>query len=320
MSGRVAVLGPGGVGGFLAAALDRAGTPTTLIAREPTAEALRARDGLAVTSALLGDFTAAPRIATALEDEADLLLIATKAGGLPEALARIEAEPGLVVPLLNGIEHLAVLRERFGAERVPAAVIRIESDRPRAGVIVQSSPVVRIDLAADDPALARRLPAAAALLRGAGLEVRVGDSEAAVMWAKLCRLCTLALTTSAADRPLGEIRADPRGRSAMENAIAEVVAVARAEGAPSTVDSVTAELESAPATLSSSRRRDLAAGREPELDAIAGAVIRAGLRHELPCPTIQWLAERVALRAAAARPDSGAAQNGGRTGSAGPSA
>jgi ketopantoate reductase len=36
----VAVLGPGGVGGLVAAALDRAGTPVTVVAREPTAAAI----------------------------------------------------------------------------------------------------------------------------------------------------------------------------------------------------------------------------------------------------------------------------------------
>jgi 2-dehydropantoate 2-reductase len=297
-----AVLGPGGVGGFLAAALTRAGIETALIAREPTAAVLD-QGGLTVSSALLGDFAAAPAVTDQLTEPTGILFVATKAGALDDALARVRADPELVVPLLNGIEHLALLRARFGPQRVPAAVIRIESDRPRTGVIVQTSPNVRIDLAADDPALAARLPTVTEPLQAAGLEVRIGDSESAVMWAKLCRLCTLALTTSAADRPIGEIRTDPRWRSAMENAVAEVVAVARAEGAPATVESVMAELEAAHASLGSSMQRDLAAGREPELDAIAGAVIRAGHRHGLPTPTIQWLAERVALRATRARID-----------------
>jgi 2-dehydropantoate 2-reductase len=47
-------------------------------------------------------------------------------------------------------------------------------------------------------------------------------------------------------------------------------------------------------------QRDIAAGRPTELDAIAGAVLRAGQRHGLRCPTVQWLAERVALREARA--------------------
>jgi 2-dehydropantoate 2-reductase len=44
-------------------------------------------------------------------------------------------------------------------------------------------------------------------------------------------------------------------------------------------------------------QRDIAAGREPELDAIAGAVIRAAARHNLRCPTVRWLTGRVAGRA-----------------------
>ena len=45
----IAILGPGGVGGFLAAALARAGTPTTVVARKSTAE-LIAREGISVES------------------------------------------------------------------------------------------------------------------------------------------------------------------------------------------------------------------------------------------------------------------------------
>ncbi len=51
-------------------------------------------------------------------------------------------------------------------------------------------------------------------------------------------------------------------------------------------------------------QRDIAAGREPELDAIAGAVLRAGARHGLRCPTIGWLAGRVAQRAGIPAPAS----------------
>ncbi len=295
----LAVLGPGGVGGFLAAALDHARVAdVTVVAREPTAAQL-ARTGLTVHSRLLGELTAHPPTAVELAAgvDVDVLVVATKADGLADGLERIRATPGLVVALLNGVEHFAVLRERFGDERVPAAVIRIEADRPAPGVIEQTSPGVRIDLASDRPALAARLPGLAQTLRAAGLEVRIGEREADVVWSKLARLCPLALTTSASDRPIGFVRADPRWRSAMENAVGEAVAVAVADGAWLTPEQTLAELDGAHAQLGSSMQRDLAAGREPELDAIAGAVLRAGARHGLRCPTIQWLAERVALRA-----------------------
>ena len=229
-----------------------------------------------------------------------MLFVAIKAAGLADALERVQATPGLVVPLLNGLEHLEVLRARFGTDHVAAAVIRIESDRPSAGVIMQTSPGVRVDMAAARPSPAGRLADAAELLRGAGIEARIADSEAQVMWSKLARLCALALTTSASDRPLGYIRADPRWRSALEGAVSETVAVANADGAGLAAADTLAELDGAHAELGSSMQRDIAAGRPTELDAIAGAVVRAGQRHGLRCPTVQWLAERVAVREARA--------------------
>jgi 2-dehydropantoate 2-reductase len=139
--------------------------------------------------------------------------------------------------------------------------------------------------------------ALAAELRAAGLDVRLGAPEPDVMWSKLARLCPLALTTTASDRSIGFVRADPRWRSALTNAVTETVAVAVAEGARLEAAATIAELDAAHPELGSSMQRDVRAGRPPELDAIAGAVLRAGARHQLRCPTVQWLADRVRQRA-----------------------
>ncbi|HEY2259992.1 MAG TPA: ketopantoate reductase family protein [Solirubrobacteraceae bacterium] len=294
---KIAVLGPGGVGGFVAAALSRAGEDVVVVATEPTALRV-AEHGITVQSVALGaDFTARPAATAQLTEPAAFLLVATKAGGLEPALGRVHAAPGLVVPLLNGIEHLELLRDRFGAKSVAAGVIRIESNRPAPGQIVQSSPSVRIDLAADDAALHPPLDALAAILRGAGIPTRVEDSERQVLWSKLSRLNALSLTTSASDRPLGFVRSDPRWRSALENAVRETVRVANADGAALDPADTMSELDRAHPELGSSMRRDIAAGRQPELDAVAGSVLRAASRHGLRCPTVAWLTERVAARA-----------------------
>ena len=60
----IAVLGPGGVGGFVAAALSHSGADVVVIAREPTAELIADR-GIAVRSAALGDFSVRPEVTTA---------------------------------------------------------------------------------------------------------------------------------------------------------------------------------------------------------------------------------------------------------------
>jgi 2-dehydropantoate 2-reductase len=290
----IAILGPGGVGGFLAAALARAGEDVLVVAREETA-ALIERDGVSVHSVLLGDFLARPAAGPLLTSSGATLVVATKATTLPSALERVQAEPALVVPLLNGLDHMELLRARFGPDRVAAGTIRVEAKRPAPGRIEQTSPFLRVDVGPPRP----DIEAFAAVLARAGVPARAID-EPQVLWGKLVRLNALACTTSAYDLPLGPIRDDPSMRAELEACVREAAAVAAAEGADVPPERVMAELDDAHATLGSSMQRDIAAGIPPELDAIPGAVLRAAARHGLPAPTIQALHDRIAQRVAAA--------------------
>jgi len=300
----IAILGPGGVGGLLAAALARSGADVTVVAREATAETI-SRDGIAVESTLLGDFVARPAAVARLSEPVDALLVTPKAAALADALARVDAgaEPGLVVPLLNGFDHMALLRERFGA-RVAAGTIRVQADRPAPGRVVQGGRFLFVELASDDAALRPPLAALSAALQAAGVETRVSEdkSEARILWGKLVRLNTLACMTAAYDVPFGAIRADAARWSELEACVREGAAVARAEGAAIDPAVVFGEFEVLHDGFGTSMQRDVAAGREPELDAIAGAVLRAGARHGIPCPTIAALAARIAERAGVPAP------------------
>jgi 2-dehydropantoate 2-reductase len=293
----IAVLGTGGVGGFVAAALARADEAAVTVVALEQSVAVIARDGISVRSVRLGDFTVRPAAVAQLTTDADVLLVTPKATSLVDALDRIAVAPRLVVPLLNGLDQMARLRERFDPATVAAGVIRVEADRPARGVIVQTSPFLRIDLASGDRALRPALEDLATTLENAGIPATVGASEVQVLWGKLVRLNALACTTSAWDVPLGEIRDDPERRAALEACVTEAAAVARAEGADIADATVMDELEEAHATLGSSMQRDIAAGREPELDQIAGGVLRAAARHGKACPTIERLAGLVAERA-----------------------
>jgi 2-dehydropantoate 2-reductase len=289
---RFAILGPGGVGGFLGAALARADEPVLIVAREPTATML-ARDGIRVESVRLGDFVVRPPVAPVLDEEVDVLFVATKATTLEAALDRVRSQPRLVIPLLNGLEHVELLRERFRDVPVAAGVIRIESTAVAPGQIRQTSPFLRVDLASDDPRIRPELERIAAILERTGVPAQVEASEAHVLWSKLVRLVALACTTSASGRTIGFIRDDPGWRATLVAAIDEAAAVANADEGEVNGAAVLAELDDAHAQLGSSMQRDLVAGREPELDAIAGAVLRTGRRHGLECPTIERLSLQI---------------------------
>jgi 2-dehydropantoate 2-reductase len=299
---RVAVLGVGGVGGLLAGALERAGHEVLAVARESTA-AVISEHGIRIDSVLLGSFVAQPRAVAQLQERVDALLVATKASGLQNGLERIQAEPEVVLPLLNGLDHIAVLRSRFAPASVLAGSIRVEADRPEAAVVLHTSPFLLVNMACDDAASKPPMERLAQALSQADVPAKVLDSEADVMWSKLVRLNALACTTSARDKLLGEIRETPELRAELIGAIEEACAVGRAEGARD-VDGAKAlaELDRAHATLGSSMQRDIAAGRTPELDAIPGSVLRAAARHGLECPTIERLVVMVAARAGVPAP------------------
>jgi len=288
---------------LLAGALWRSGSEVTVIAREDTA-ALISRQGLRVRSVLLGDFEARPRALGSTSEPFEVMIVATKAAGLAAALDRVQRAPGLVLPLLNGLDHLELLRARFSPRTVLAGAIRVESDRSEPGVIVHSSPFLLVDMAARDRACGAALQALGDELERSGMPVRLGypvtdRSEAEVMWSKLVRLNALACTTSAHDKLLGEIRSTPALRAELVGAIEEACVVAQAEGASDVrAERAVEELDRAHATLGSSMQRDIAAGREPELDAIPGAVLRAAARHELGCPTIEGLVTLIEARIA----------------------
>jgi 2-dehydropantoate 2-reductase len=138
------------------------------------------------------------------------------------------------------------------------------------------------------------------VLRGAEIPAKTLEREADVLWSKLVRLNALACTTAAAGAPIGEVRAHPAWRARLAGAVDETAAVAAAEGALVDPATTLSELMELGHEHTSSLHRDLAAGHEHELDAIAGAVLRAGERHGVPTPTVAELVGLIGERYPAA--------------------
>jgi 2-dehydropantoate 2-reductase len=291
-----AILGAGGVGGFVGAVLAGAGEQVTLLLR-PETYAVHP-DTLSLESPL-GNITAPCRRAAALEEDVDVLWVATKATQLEAALGAVPVprRARMVVPLLNGVDHVARLRSRFDARRVVPGTIAAELERTSPGQIVLRSPFARFGFAAAGRDV---LAPVAAILTRFGCATAFESDELTLLWRKLVLLAPMALTTTASGMAVGELRAHPEWGPRFEAAAREASAVGHACGAAVNAEETLRTLRGFPDTLRSSMQKDVAAGRPPELDAIGGPIVRGGRAHGIAVAMTAALVAAIQARIAPA--------------------
>jgi len=290
-----AILGAGAIGGLVGTVLSSLGDEVTVVVRP---EKLRDYPDRLTLERPSGSLTGPAKAVATLTRPVDVLWISTKTYQLQAALDAVQVVPGCVVPLLNGVDHVAVLRARFGREGVVPATIAVEAERIAAGRFIQRSPFVRFNLAAS---LEPLLGPIVARLGGLGFNCQFIANEQTLLWGKLCFLGPAALVTSASGMTVGEILADARWKQRLASAIAEACAVAKASGAEVDAQKIQALFDSAPAGMRSSMQKDLVAGRELELDAIGGPIAR-GERYGIDVSTTVKLMAEIQAKIVAHRP------------------
>jgi 2-dehydropantoate 2-reductase len=128
-------------------------------------------------------------------------------------------------------------------------------------------------------------------LVAAGLDVDIRDDELSMLWGKLIFLCPLALLTTRYAITAGEARTAHRDE--LVELINEVAHVGQAVGAKLSPVAALEFFDSVPPTMQSSMQHDAAAGKDIEIDAIGGAVLRAGDRTGISTPVTQKLVDEL---------------------------
>jgi 2-dehydropantoate 2-reductase len=282
---RHAILGAGGVGGLIGAGLAKFGDEVTLVVRPESVE--RYPRELRLESAY-GNFSVPVKVTAELDGAYDVLWITTKATQLESALKGVKSfeRIGAIVPLLNGIDHVALLRERYGKERVVPATISVESERVGQGHIVHRSPFARLNVAASGR---DRLEKSIEKLSRLGMECKFIENEATLMWGKLVFIAPHALSTSSMGTPIGGVRDDAKAKARLHACVREACEVALASGATVDAEATIRMLDGMPPQMRSSMQKDVAAGNTPELDAIAGPIIRGGEANDIGTPVTREL-------------------------------
>jgi 2-dehydropantoate 2-reductase len=287
---RIAVYGAGGVGGYFGGRLAQAGADVHLIARGAHLEALRTH-GLRVRS-VKGDF--AVRI-PATDDPSDIgpcdyVLFCVKAFDTERATARLGPLLGdatAVVSLQNGVDNEEKLARAVGQDHVMGGAAFIFAGIAEPGVIVQTGGPTSITFGELDGQVTERAQRLLACCQQAGFAAELSESIKTVLWAKLAFICAQAGMTAAVRLPIGEIRTAEAAWAAFQRLVAEVAAVAEADGTPvppaAQQRALTLAQSVEPGSFSS-LHDDMVAGRRMELEALHGLVVRRAAEHGVPVP------------------------------------
>jgi len=285
---RHAILGAGGVGGLIGACLAKSGDSVTLVVRS---EALNSYPKQLQLESPFGAFSAPVELASTVPD-ADVVWIAVKATQLASALTSLPENVSVraIVPLLNGIDHVSLLREKYGSDRIIPATIAVESERVSPGHIVHRSPFARLNVSSRGR---DTLKDSVAYLQQLGFTCQFVDHEPTLLWSKLVFLAPLALVSTATGKTTGEMAANPTSWQQIQDSVREACAVAQKEKAEVNAEAVIATIRAIPEHMRSSMQKDVAQHKPPELDAIAGPILRGAARHGFDVPVTRHLVAEV---------------------------
>lgn len=297
---KILVVGAGGVGGYFGGRLAESGADVMFLVRDGRARQLAER-GLVIQSPL-GDAAFPVRTLTAGDagQDFDLIILTCKSYDLPSAIEaaapHMEAGAGLAMPLLNGMAHIDVLRERFGQDRVLGGLCGIFATLSPAGEVVQMAGLPpRLSFGRFKDQAERKVLEAPAkeierLFDAANFTSKRVEPIEQGLWDKWVVLAAMAAGTCLMRGSIGSIVAGDDGAAIMEELVAETASVARAAGYAPSDQHLTASrgiLTAAGSDATASMLRDIKRGGATEGAHIVGDLLRRARAFGLATPLLR---------------------------------
>jgi 2-dehydropantoate 2-reductase len=290
---KIVIFGAGGVGGYFGGRLAQGGQDVTFIARGAHLDAIRER-GLRVDS-VNGNFNIFPAQASDSPQAivaADLILLCVKGWQLGDAVSQMQPLMGgetAILPLMNGMEHMDILLETFGAEHVLGGLCRISAFIEAPGHIRHVGIQPYLAFGEWDGSVSQRIQKLDVIFKP--LEGVTAENPANIqtaMWEKFIFIAATSGVGAVIRKPLGDCRSDPETRAMLTSALEETAAIARARKIPiadNFVEATMTRIDNLPAHTVPSMQKDIMEGRPSELDQQTGAVTRMGKAANVRTPT-----------------------------------
>lgn len=288
---RALVIGAGSVGGYFGARLAAAGRDVTFLVRPRRAKELS--DGLRIITK--GQETRVPaRVIRTGEaaGEFDVILLAVKAYQLDAAIEDSGAyvsRSSMILPVLNGMKHVEILRARFGSAHVIGGVAKIASTLDERGRIVDQADFHDLAYGEWSGEKTARILALDEFMTGAGFEARLSADIERDMWEKWAMLSSLAAVTCLMDGDVGQVARVSRGTEFVRSLVGEVVAVIDAAWRPLSDPfkaQVLSLLTNRGSHLTSSMYRDMKGGHRVEADQIIGDLVTRATEKGIATPLL----------------------------------
>lgn len=291
---KIAVVGIGGVGGYLAGVLAKAyPDQLTMAARGARLEAVR-ENGLKVHSDLSGEFCIKPaHVVTTQElEEQDYIFLCVKNYSLEEACAQIAhavSDHTVIIPVMNGIDPAQRVRDQLGRGIVADAVIYIVAFTNDNYEVIHQGMFARLRIGIQHANERERqaLEEVSELLTGAGVEHLIAEDIELEVWRKYMLNCAYNVATAAYDNTIGELRADPVRSQEFLDLVSEAYEVAKAKGVavlPEHKKEFFDRFRMYRKDATSSLQRDLDAGRPAEIEVFSGYLVREAHRLGIAVP------------------------------------
>ncbi|EHM02062.1 2-dehydropantoate 2-reductase [Acetobacteraceae bacterium AT-5844] len=305
---KICVFGAGAIGGHVATRLFLGGAETSVVARGAQRDAIAAH-GLTV-SAKDGTHTARPRVGSPAElGVQDAVIVTVKAPALPsvaEAIAPLLGPDTTVAFVMNGIpwwyfdKHGGPLEGRMLPEIDPGEAVRkvVGPERTLGGVVYSACTVTepgrihvenavnRVILGELDNSASPRAEAIAAFLNKGGMSGEVTQEIRKEVWTKLASNLAFGPFAILSRMGSGAATKDPVVRTAMVNAMNEVIALAAALGQPVELNAEKRVAAIASSAHKASILQDLELGRPMEVAAMFRTPLALARMAEVATPTL----------------------------------
>ncbi len=282
---RIAVVGVGGVGGYLAGMMLGAFSGLTVVARNARGEAIR-RDGLILHSEYKGERSGRPSAvvgSAAKLAHQDYIFICVKNYSLEEVCRELEGvvtEDTVLIPVMNGVDAAERVRRLLPRGIVVDSLIYIVSFARADHSIEQQGQFadVRIGSRRADERHRRAVADVSEILTRADVDHEVAEDIECEIWKKYILNCAYNVATAYYDCPIGPLRKDPVKAGEYETLIREAYAVARAKGVAvpesHTGSCIRKFYEDYGDEATSSLQRDIHEGRQSEVETFSGYLVR----------------------------------------------